>query len=51
MSAPKSTCYGCKRRKAGCHSVCADYIAYRREHEAYQKVIFEKKQKEALLYK
>lgn len=51
MSAPKHNCYGCENRAVGCHSVCEDYLTYRRKHEEYQKIILESKQKEALHYK
>lgn len=30
MSKEKDACYGCEKRVVGCHSSCADYLAYRK---------------------
>ena len=37
MSKPVSPCKDCERRQLGCHSTCADYIAFdraKKEHNA-----------------
>lgn len=28
-------CYNCPRRKVGCHSTCEDYIAFKKERDAF----------------
>lgn len=43
ITKPQSTCRNCKHRTVGCHSVCEDYISYRKKLDEYNKTIKLKK--------
>ena len=39
----KGPCYGCTRRTITCHGVCEDYQAYKKEREAINNDLRERK--------
>lgn len=39
-------CFNCEDRKAGCHSVCEKYIAYRKELDEFNAKVAEAKNRE-----
>ena len=49
MSKEKGVCYGCDRRVVGCHSACADYLAYREALIAKSRKIREIKTQEGMV--
>ena len=49
MSKKKDACYGCERRCVGCHSECADYLAYRKALEDRKFKIYKARNREGMV--
>ena len=40
----KNSCYGCEKRRMGCHSTCEDYQKFKAEREAINQEKVKKRQ-------
>ena len=45
MKKPQSRCVECDERREGCHSVCEDYISFKKEVEEYNRMVNENRRK------
>ncbi len=45
MAIPNSPCFGCDKRKVGCHSDCLEYEIYKVDMAQYNAVIRDAKNK------
>lgn len=48
---PENKCFGCTKRRVGCHSECEDYILFKKQLDEQNAIIREKKKAEKSAYR